>query len=252
MSKNFVRPAEYFKEEAKESFCRILSEVEPVDMRRAIYSFSENISILPPTVTNETYLIFDNDESKRQKLVDFSVAKTLSYVLFDWVVDRDLKDGYEDAEIVAKVMDEVGSQRLASCSTQALQHFQKNASNFIGAMWEERKLQPSAENYMKLLGKKSKIYNGMYGAAAIAGNATQGELRLVEGFSENFYKVSQLVDDLKDQNNNERWNLANLLGREKVEKLKKELQKKAIEDITLTRPCKHVDYLVDLVDFLYQ
>jgi len=252
MNKNFVRPAEYFKVEAKESFCRILSDIELIDMRRSIYSFSENISILPPTVTNEVYLIFDDNESKRKRLVDFSLAKTFSYVLYDWIVDKDLKSGYEDAQTIAKFMDELGSQRLGSCSVQALNHFQKNANNFIEAMWEEKKLQPTLENYKKLLEKKSKIYTAMYGAAATVGNATEDELGKVKNFSESFYKSSQLIDDLKDHDKNEKWNLVNFLGREKVEQMKREFQQKAIESIRLTRKCKHTNYLIALVDFIYQ
>jgi len=258
MGPDFISPAVYFKDEAYASFYRLLSEIDSVDLRRYIYSFIDRISILPATVTSEIYQIFGSNEAQRKTLVDFSIAKTFSYVLHDHVVDRDFDtEGekgirYEEVEIIIKLLDEIGSQRLGSCSAEALEHFKTASMPYFEAMWEELRFRESLENCWRLCEKKSKIFNAMFGAAAIAGGATGQELTHILDFAENFYKASQVLDDLRDCEPDAKWNLVTYLGREKAEEVAQKFKQKAIDEIFTFGDNEHVAYLIDIVHYLYQ
>lgn len=250
--RDFVRPAELFEEEVTKSLCRILSETDSIGMRKLVHSYAKKVSIVPPVVTNEVYLIFDKNDEQRKRLFDFALAKTFSYTIHDWYVDRDLTDRTAESLIAVKWLDELGSSRLGECSQQALKHYAPCAYSYLSSMMDELELEPTEQNYFKRLQKTSKMYGGMFGAAAMVGGASRKELSHICSFGENFCEISKLIDDIKDYDRGEKWNIANMLGKEAIEDMQASRRENAINHIISTRPSKHAEYLIELVRHLYQ
>lgn len=248
----FVRPAELFEKDITESLCRICSETDIIGLRRLVYDYTRSVTVLPAVVTSEIYSIFGKDEGDRKRLFDFALTKMFSISIHDWVVDGDMTDGLREAQIAVKFLDEVASKRLAQCSPTALTYFVDNMNRYLEVMWDEKALQPTPENYMKNMEKSASLYRGMFGSAAIVGRAKRDEMRHVERFADSFYKASKLLDDISDYRKGETWNMAEIVGKEGAEDLQNSCRESAINHIKSVRHSKHVDYLVGIVEHLYQ
>ena len=257
MQNNFVRPAMKYENEMNRALASILSETDIVDIRRLIYSYSNKISILPPAISNEFYMMYGRNEEDRKNLFDGIVAKTYSYYLHDWVVDHDIEERVEETQIAYQFLNEIGSKRLVECPDEVFPYYVDNVVNFIDAMWETRVLEPTVDNYFDILDRRACMYKGMFGAAAIAAHANSGELKLVESYAMDIYKTSKILDDISDAGQGERWNLADMIGKEAADSLQKGHRNRAIEHIRLTSPIsderkQHKQYLENVVHFLYQ
>jgi hypothetical protein len=248
----FVKPSELYGKEEHDSLYRILSETTSETLARTVASYRGKVSIMSPVVATEVYRIFENDEKKAQKVFDFALSKAYSFTLFDWVVDGDIKTNIEKTHIAAKWLDEMGSRKLGELSKDALTFYSKMAGLYLDSAMDELALEPNEKNYFSRMGKTASVYEGMFGAAAIVGGAKGKELDHVSSFGQSFCRASKLLDDISDMGQKEKWNIADILGKEAVDGLQKKEKEECKSHLRKLRNSPNRDYLLGIVDFLYQ
>lgn len=203
------------------------------------------MNMITPLVSNEIYLIFDNNEQKRKNILDFTLSEMFSWYTFDWIIDNDIKNNVEKYEIESRLLEHIGKKKICDLDNiSAIKYFENNVRKFIDASYEE-KFNSSDENnlidYVKNIEKKSYAFTTLFGTSTTLGNANKEQLENIEKFSKDFYVVCQVWDDYCDKK--EITNKKIALSKREASKISEDYLENCFTQIDTLPKNWHTDYL---------
>jgi hypothetical protein len=173
-----------------------LSEQLDEKTRAYISSFFGKISMFGPYVAHEFYRALGGNPEKIPQIVDFSVAGTMAWDLYDWIVDQDLEpEEIPHAVILSKSLDNIAVEIAEGFGSNALKMYKANCERYKHGAEIEKTQKPTRKTSVTVLEYKSHIAGAILVPVAIAAETSESLDRILE-VSKQLYRTRELYEQI--------------------------------------------------------
>ncbi len=216
-----------FEDRAEERIGALLAEVESAPARaqldRLVFSANEvlpkrdsrpgRVSLLSAYIVEQLHAEYSEDETRRDRLVQFALSVEEYADMVDDMVDGDVAEGSEtEVLLTLQVLWPQLVRLLVRLGGRETEYWTENATLLVEAPVAEMTSEPSPESYRELVDGQATLFGFVTGLAAVAAGEDQETVRRAERLGETFFKYTQFLLDCEQYDGAEAWNALSVMS----------------------------------------